>query len=66
MLKKDSSIKWTVEAKQAFEEIKMALTRTPVLTSPQFDRDFIIFSFASKYTITMFYYKRMAKNLKNL
>ena len=34
MLKKDSSIKWTVEAKQAFEEIKMALTRTPVLTSP--------------------------------
>lgn len=29
----------------------MALTRTPVLTSPQFDRDFIIFSFASEHTI---------------
>ena len=43
MLRKDSSIKWTVEAKQAFEEIKMALTRTPVLTSPQFDKDFMIF-----------------------
>ena len=43
MLKKDSSIKWTVEAKQAFVEVKMALTRTPVLTNPQFDRDFIIF-----------------------
>lgn len=30
MLKNDSSIKWKVEAKQAFEEIKMALTKTPV------------------------------------
>ena len=53
MLKKDSSIKWTVEAKQAFEEIKMALTRTPVLTSPQFDRNFKIFSFASEHTIVV-------------
>ena len=51
MLKKDSSIKWTVEAKQSFEEIKMALTRTLALTSPQFDREFIIFSFASEHTI---------------
>jgi len=51
MLKKDSSIKWTVEAKQSFEEIKMALTRTLVFTSPQFDRDFIIFSFALEHTI---------------
>eukprot|EP00253_Pinus_taeda_P003068 PITA_03068 len=51
MLKKDAKVKWTVEAKQAFEEIKVALTRTHVLTSPRFDRDFIIFSFASKHTI---------------
>ena len=29
----------------------MALTRTLVLTSPQFDRDFIIFSFSSEHTI---------------
>lgn len=53
MLKKDSSIKWIVEAKQSFEEIKMALTRTLVLTSSQFDRDFIIFSFASEHTIAV-------------
>ena len=31
----------------------MALTRTPVLTSPKFDRDFIIFSFASEHTIAV-------------
>ena len=53
MLRKDSSIKWIVEAKQSFEDIKMALTRTPVLTSPQFDRDFIIFSFASEHTVAV-------------
>lgn len=53
MLKKHSSIKWTVESKQEFEEIKMALTRTLVLSSPQFDRDFIIFPFASEHTIAV-------------
>ena len=51
MLKKDSKVKWTLEAKLAFEGIKTALTQTTVLTSPQFDRDFIIFSFASQHTI---------------
>jgi len=53
MLNKDSKVKWTIEAKQAFEEIKIALTKTPVLTSPKFDRDFIIFSFASEHTIVV-------------
>jgi hypothetical protein len=53
MLKKDSKVKWTIEAKQAFEEIKKALTQTPVLTSPNFDKDFIIFSFASEHTIVV-------------
>lgn len=47
MLKKDSKVNWTLEAKQAFEGIKIALTQTPVLTSPHFDKDFIIFSFSS-------------------
>eukprot|EP00253_Pinus_taeda_P002942 PITA_02942 len=52
MLKKDSKVKWIVEANQAFEGIKLALTQTPVLTNPQFDKEFIIFSFASRHTIT--------------
>ena len=53
MLKKDSKIKWTIEAKKAFEDIKRALINTPVLTSPRFDRDFIIFSFASEHTVVV-------------
>eukprot|EP00253_Pinus_taeda_P020495 PITA_20495 len=51
MLKKDAKVKWSLETKQAFESIKTALTQTPILTSPQFDKDFIIFSFASEHTI---------------
>eukprot|EP00253_Pinus_taeda_P009055 PITA_09055 len=51
MLKKDAKVKWSLETKQAFESIKTALTQTPVLTSPQFNKDFIIFSFASEHTI---------------
>ena len=46
-------MKWIVEANQAFEGIKLALTQTPVLTNPQFDREFIIFSFASQHTIVV-------------
>ena len=51
MLKKDSVLKWTVEEKQSFDSIKQYLTKTPVLISPDFKKDFIIFSFASKHTI---------------
>eukprot|EP00253_Pinus_taeda_P026706 PITA_26706 len=53
MLKKDAKVKWSLETKQAFESIKTALTQTPVLTSPQFDKDFIIFSFAFEHTIAV-------------
>ena len=53
MLKKDSTLKWIVEAKQPFEAIKEALTKTPILISFDFRKDFIIFSFASKHTIAV-------------
>eukprot|EP00253_Pinus_taeda_P009819 PITA_09819 len=53
MLKKDAKVRWSLETKQAFESIKAALTQMPVLTSPQFDKDFIIFSFASEHTIAV-------------
>eukprot|EP00253_Pinus_taeda_P012042 PITA_12042 len=54
MLKKNSKVKWTIEAKEAFEEIKKTLTQTPVLTSPNFYKEFIILPFASKHTIVVF------------
>jgi hypothetical protein len=34
-----------------FEDIKVVLTKSPVLASPDFTKDFILFSFASEHTI---------------
>ena len=41
MLKKDQEVRWTTEAKNAFEKIKVALTEAPVLVSPDFTREFL-------------------------
>ena len=40
-----------VEAKQSFEEIKKSLTQAPVLISPKFSKEFLVFTFASEKTI---------------
>ena len=39
------------EAKQSFISIEQALSEAPILVSPNFDKDFMIFSFASEHTI---------------
>jgi len=51
MLRKDSNIRWTPEAKKSFKDIKKAISEAPVLVSPDFSKDFLIFSFASEHTI---------------
>jgi hypothetical protein len=51
MLKKDTKIKWNAESKQSFEQVKHALTQAPVLISPDYTKDFYLFSFASEHTI---------------
>ena len=51
ILKKDNNFKWSDEAKQSFTDIKRALSEAHVLVSPNFDKDFMLFSFASEYTI---------------
>ena len=53
MLKKDVGVKWTLLAKQSFELVKQALTQTLVLISPDFTKDFYIFSFAFEHTIAV-------------
>jgi ribonuclease HI len=47
MLRKGHEIKWTAESKESFNQIKKALTEAPVLVSPDYSKDFMIFSFAS-------------------
>jgi hypothetical protein len=51
LLKKDVKFEWNEESKQAFENIKAAICEAPVLISPDYNKDFQIFSFASKDTI---------------
>ena len=51
MLKKGADIKWIAEAKHSFEEIKKALTQAPTLISPNFSKEFLVFTFASENTI---------------
>jgi ABC-type uncharacterized transport system substrate-binding protein len=47
MLRKGNEIKWTPKSRNSFEDIKVALTKDLVLASPNFTKDFILFSFAS-------------------
>ena len=51
LLKKDAKFEWTSEGKEAFRCIKEAITKSPVLMSLDYSKDFMIFSFASKDTI---------------
>ena len=51
MLKKGSEIKWTDVARRSFESIKRAIMESPTLISPNYSKEFHIFSFASDDTL---------------
>jgi hypothetical protein len=51
LLKKDVKFEWTEEGKRAFKNIKDAIGKSPMLISPNYSKDFQIFSFASEDTI---------------
>jgi hypothetical protein len=53
MLRKDSEVKWTIDAKIYFELIKKYFVDAPVLISPNFSKDFLIFSFSSVDTLVV-------------
>jgi hypothetical protein len=53
MLKKNSEVKWTNEAKASFQRIKKVISEAPVLASPDYTKEFLIFSFASEHTIAV-------------
>lgn len=51
LLKKNTSYTWNPTTNEAFEEIKKRIASAPTLVSPDFAKDFIIYSFASRDTI---------------
>jgi hypothetical protein len=66
MLNKGSEIKWAPEARKFFEDIKVALTKARVLVSPNFEKDFILFSFSIEHTIVGFLLQKMKRILRGL
>jgi hypothetical protein len=52
MLKKEN-VRWTPQSRHSFEQIKKALTEAPVLISPDYSKDFLVFSFASPDTVAV-------------
>ena len=47
MVKQNALFKWTEIEKSAFSKMKTAVAHTPSLKSPDFDKDFILYTFAS-------------------
>jgi hypothetical protein len=48
LLKKDQRFEWKAGTQEAFNNIKRAITTTLVPISPDFQRDFIVYSFTTK------------------
>jgi hypothetical protein len=51
MIKKDTNFKWTKERKDAFDKTKEGIVEAPTLRSPNFDKEFILYTFASDHSI---------------
>jgi hypothetical protein len=53
MLRKNSEVKWTTEARASFAHIKKFISESTVLASPDYLKEFFIFSFASEHTLAV-------------
>ena len=51
MLKKENEIKWIMDARKSFKDIKNSITKAPILVSQYFTKYFLIFYYASEHTI---------------
>jgi hypothetical protein len=65
MLRKGNEMKWNSEARKSFEYIKVALKKSLVLASPDFMKDFILFSFSSEHTIVGVLLQKYDQNFEN-
>ena len=53
MIKKSVQFKWTDTEKGAFNNIKEAIVHTPSLKSPDFEKDFILYTFSSNNSLAV-------------
>jgi hypothetical protein len=66
ILMKGNKVKWIVESRESFNQIKKALTEAPVLISPNYSKDFFIFSFSSFDTVEVVLLQRNVEALEQL
>ena len=64
MLKKDSEVRWTSEAKASFQRINKVISEALVLASPDYTKEFLIFSFASEHTIAVVLLQKNEKSFE--
>lgn len=65
MLKNNSDIKWINESKKSFYIINISLTKAPVLITPDYSKDFLIFSFAFEDTIVVVLLQKNTKGFEH-
>ena len=53
VIRKDSEFKWDDERKDTFKNIKAPISRAPVLRSPDLNRDFNLYTFASDQSLAV-------------
>jgi hypothetical protein len=53
LLKKGFAFVWDKAANDAFEALKLSLTKAPLLFPPDYSRDYFLYLAASEYTIGM-------------
>lgn len=51
MIKKHTNFNWTKEQKEPFDKIKESMAEAPTLRSPNFDKDFILYTFVYNHSI---------------
>ena len=53
LLKKDTPLFWDDQAQWAFDNLKHALTHSPMIHPPDYSKDFLLYIVASTTTIDM-------------
>ena len=53
LLKKNTPLFWDDQAQRAFDNLKHALTHSPVIHSPNYSKDFLLYIATSTTTIAM-------------
>jgi hypothetical protein len=64
ILRKGNEVKWTVESRNSFDQIKKALTKAPMFINHDYSKELSIFCFSSSDTLVVVLLQRNTKGLE--